>query len=138
MIAVDTNVVVRLLARDDESQYQRAYRLFSDNQISLATTVVLECEWVLRYAYNLPPGEIIAAMRRLFGLENVLLEESARVAMALTWHEQGLDFADALHLAACPENTTFYTFDQKLAKGAQNLSCREVTEPDPLAGQKKK
>lgn len=130
MIAVDTNIVMRLLSRDDEVQFQRARRLFSTNSVFISTTVALECEWVLQYAYKFSPQEIVAALRRLFGLKDVVLEDGERVAMALEWHEQGLDFADALHLAASPEGTPFYTFDRKLIKASRGVSRQDVREPD--------
>jgi predicted nucleic-acid-binding protein len=53
MISVDTNIIVRLLTGDDQSQFQRAKALFAKDNIFITTSVVLECEWVLRYAYNL-------------------------------------------------------------------------------------
>ena len=129
MIAVDTNVVVRLLSRDDIEQHRRAYGLFKTNRVFIATTVVLECEWVLRYAYKLAPTDIVTPMRRLFGLENVVLEDPDRIATALDWHDAGLDFADALHLAATHENGAFYTFDRKLIKGARRLIRQPIREP---------
>jgi len=129
MIAVDTNVVIRLLSRDDVGQFRRAYDLFKTNRVFIATTVVLECEWVLRYAYKLAPADIVTTMRRLFGLENVVLEEADRIATALDRHELGLDFADALHLAATPENGAFYTFDRKLINGAKRLTRQAILEP---------
>ena len=49
MIAVDTNIVIRLLTRDDEQQYQQAYALFQHYQIYIANTVFLEMEWVLGF-----------------------------------------------------------------------------------------
>ena len=129
MIAVDTNVVVRLLSRDDEDQFQRVYQLFSEHQVFIATTVILECEWVLRYAYRMKPDTVIAAMRRLFGLDNVVLEELNRVALALDWHEQGMDFADALHFAATPEGSDFVTFDRKLVATATRMALGHIREP---------
>ncbi len=45
VIAVDTNVVVRLLARDDEMQYQASRTLFETQEIFIPDTVVLELEW---------------------------------------------------------------------------------------------
>jgi len=45
VIAVDTNVVVRLLARDDETQYQASRALFETQEIFIPDTVVLELEW---------------------------------------------------------------------------------------------
>ena len=129
MIAVDSNVVVRLLSRDEEEQFQRAYQLFREHDVFIATTVILECEWVLRYAYRMSPEAVIAAMRRLFGLENVVLEELNRVALALDWQEQGMDFADALHYAATPEGSDFITFDRKLVAAATRLAVGHVREP---------
>jgi predicted nucleic-acid-binding protein len=58
MIALDTNVIVRLLTRDDEAQYQHAFRAVSSNEVFLAETVLLETEWVLRHAYGFSMNEI--------------------------------------------------------------------------------
>ncbi len=48
MISVDTNVVVRLLTGDDQNQFKKAKALFEKAKIGIMTTVILECEWVLR------------------------------------------------------------------------------------------
>lgn len=129
MIAVDTNILVRLLTRDDEAQFQRAFQLFNEHQIFIATTVILECEWVLRFAYRMKQPEVVGALRRLCGLEQIVLDEPNRVAQALSWHEQGMDFADALHLAAKPENAAFSSFDRKLLAVATRLGLSGVEEP---------
>lgn len=100
MVTVDTNVLVRLLTRDQEDEFQRAYRVFQNHVVFIPTTVVLETEWVLRFAYGFSPEKVIAALRGCFGLPRVELEEPIRVSLALCCHETGLDFADALHLAA--------------------------------------
>ncbi|MCI5218515.1 MAG: type II toxin-antitoxin system VapC family toxin [Candidatus Electrothrix sp. LOE2] len=52
MVSADTNVIVRLLVGDDKSQSEKAKQLFEQEEIFIPTTVVLECEWVLRYAYH--------------------------------------------------------------------------------------
>lgn len=62
MIAIDTNILVRLLTKDDQSQFQLAYALFQAEAIYLSKTVVLETEWVLRYAYKFGPTEITLAL----------------------------------------------------------------------------
>jgi predicted nucleic-acid-binding protein len=129
VIAVDTNVVVRLLTRDDEAQFHAAHTLFQGEDIFISKTVVLEVEWVLRFAYEFAAGEIVAALRRLFGLENVTLEYPLHVATALEWHGQGLDFADALHLSASQEADRFVTFDHSLVRRAATLSAITVASP---------
>ncbi len=53
MIAIDTNVVVRFLTRDDERQYRKAFQVIRNApRIFLSDTVILETEWVLRHAYG--------------------------------------------------------------------------------------
>ncbi len=74
MLAVDTNLVVRLLASDDAAQTRRAAALFSSEQIFISKTVLLEAEWVLRFSYDLPPKVILQALRNIIGLPNVLME----------------------------------------------------------------
>ncbi len=53
MIALDSNVIIRLLVADDAVQGERARKLISENEVLIATTVLLECEWVLR-TFNYP------------------------------------------------------------------------------------
>lgn len=129
MIAVDTNVIVRLLTRDDEGQYQAAYSLFNREQIFIPSTVVLETEWVLRFAYHYGSEQIVQALQSLFGLANVELERPVQTAEALDWHAQGLDFADALHLTASKEMAGFATFDKKLIAKSRELVEFPVSPP---------
>ena len=116
MVAADTNVIVRLLIGDDKIQFEKAKRLFQQEKIFIATSVVLECEWVLRYAYHLQPAAIAQAFQALFGLPNVTLQEQAVVA-------------DALHLAASRHCDSLATFDRKFIKAAKKITPLNVEEP---------
>lgn len=129
MISVDTNVVVRLLTQDDEVQYQKSLEIFQSQEIFIADTVILETEWVLRFAYKFKPKQICEALRKLFGMPNVYLTNSTLVQRALLWHENGLDFADAFHLAQSQDCDEFYTFDEKFIKKAKGLTSCEVKHP---------
>ncbi|MEJ2750013.1 MAG: type II toxin-antitoxin system VapC family toxin [Anaerolineae bacterium] len=126
MVTPDTNVLVRLLTEDDEAQYQQAYELFQNERIWILSTVLLETEWVLRYAYEFQPEQIVTAVRLLAGLPNVELDQPLTIAEALNWHEQGLDFADALHVAKAKDSDRFVTFDKKLVAKAENLTSLPV------------
>lgn len=42
IVATDTNILVRLITQDDEPQYQQSLRLFDNNNIFIADTVILE------------------------------------------------------------------------------------------------
>lgn len=129
MIAVDTNIIVRLLIRDDEAQFQASRRLFADSPVFIADTVILETEWVLRHAYDLTPDAVCQAMRKLFGLAQVHLNQPRLVSQALDWHEQGLDFADAFHLTLSQQHASLKTFDGKFIKRAASLTACRVELP---------
>jgi predicted nucleic-acid-binding protein len=129
MISVDTNVVVRLLTGDDQAQFKKAKALFAKENILITTSVILECEWVLRYAYHFKPAEISDAFNSLFGLSNVTLQEQGVIHDAIELHQQGLDFADAIHLTESRDAESFVTFDKKLIKTATKITSFPVTEP---------
>jgi predicted nucleic-acid-binding protein len=129
MIAIDTNVLVRLLTRDDETQFQRASVLFTENKIFIPETVILETEWVLRFAYKFPQTAIFEALRKTLGLPNVQTTRPGVIAQALDLAGQGLDFADALHLAASQECSQFATFDTSFIKKANGLTGCQVRTP---------
>jgi predicted nucleic-acid-binding protein len=125
--AVDTNVLVRLLVADDASQTRRARTALSAPAVFISKTVLLECEWVLRYSYALKAPAITSALRAVLGLPNVAAEDEEQIDRALTWHEQGMDFADALHLAASGRARRFVTFDKAFARQAKALKAGDVT-----------
>jgi len=118
VIAIDTNVVVRLLTNDDPAQAARAADLLARERVLVPKTVLLETEWVLRYSYELPPSVVLAAFRKLLGLPQVAAEDATAIARALELYEGGMDFADALHLASARDATAFATFDTRLATRA--------------------
>ena len=118
MRAVDTNVLVRFLVADDTRQAKRARAAIEAGDIFIATTVLLETEWVLRSAYGFDAGQVGTALRGLAGLPGVTIEEPTRLAEALGWMTEGMDFADALHLARTEECEVFLTFDKELTKRA--------------------
>ncbi|MBS0457829.1 MAG: type II toxin-antitoxin system VapC family toxin [Proteobacteria bacterium] len=126
MLAVDTNVVVRLLADDDPQQSPSARRLFQQHTIYLVKTVLLETEWVLRKTYACSRHEIHQRLLTLVSLPQVEVEQAHAVVHALAWFAQGMDFADALHLATSDDCDAFATFDRKLAAAAKKAKAGKV------------
>lgn len=129
MISVDTNIIIRLLTGDDQIQLKKVKSLFSKENIYITTTVILECEWVLRYAYQFKQSEITNAFQSLFGLTNVQLENPLTISNAIHWYQKGMDFADALHLAHSSGADAFVTFDKKFIKSALKNTTFPVKEP---------
>ena len=67
MIALDTNVLVRLVLRDDDAQAERARQLFDahadvDESLFVSDVVLAEFAWVLRSRYELPSAAIATAL----------------------------------------------------------------------------
>lgn len=129
MIAIDTNVLVRFLTRDDKAQYRKVLALFAKNDIFIPATVILETEWVLRYSYGFSPETILDAFTKTFGLPNVKIKNPDAVAQAIELTRHGLDFADALHLSASHECKQFATFDAACIKKAKGLTTCKVKKP---------
>ena len=117
-------MLVRLLANDDLEQTRRATALFKKETIFIPKTVLLETEWVLRRLYHLERNVVVNAFRKLSGLANVEIEQPQVIIQALQWCEEGMDFADALHLASSRSANKFATFDEKMKK-----SVRTGTKP---------
>lgn len=130
MRAIDTNIFVRLAARDDPSQLETAYQLIEE-EFLVVPTVVLEAEWVLRSAYGMDRQSIADEMRDVLGLEKANLVSGKALHAALTRFEEGADFADALHacLAAEAGATDFVTFDKGIDKQLAELPISIKTLP---------
>ena len=92
--------------------------------------MVLELDWVLRGATRLPGAYVIRAFDGLKTIRQVHLEQDELMARALEWHRQGLDCADAFHLARSEGCGAMVSFDRPLAHLASLPSLKpEVKEP---------
>lgn len=129
MISLDTNLLVRILTNDDPIQARRALTILKSDDIYILKTVLLETEWVLRYAYEVGRSNIINGFQKLLGLPNVSVEDPDSIYQAIKWYEDNFDFADALHLASSRRCASFATFDSSLIKKAQKFSSMEMIKP---------
>ncbi len=125
MISIDTNVLVRLLTGDNKEQAAKAKHLFAGEHIYITKTVILETEWVLRYAYGFKAVDIAGAFMKLLGQQNVLAEDAHDIALATSLLQNGMDFADAQHLV-CSQNYELTTFDRKLKTKATDAGLETV------------
>lgn len=129
MIAVDTNLLIRLLTKDDPAQAKRAAKVMESDEIFIPKTVMLETEWVLRHAYGIGKESIINGFQKMMGLPNVQVEDQRTLFQAISWYESGLDFADALHLASSMQADKFVTFDRDFINKARKLISIDITQP---------
>ena len=132
MRALDTNVLARFFiddADDAQAAKQRPSAVAAlSERAFVAVTVLMELEWVMRGFYGLPPTDISRVLRVLSSIEHIAIEDRSAVLMALDAFDQGLDFADALHMARSSRTSGFATFDQRLAKRAKDLALSPPVE----------
>lgn len=128
MISLDTNVVVRVVTADDPDQLAVALEVMRSHDLWLCKTVLLEIEWVLRYSYKLSRQTILETFNRVLGYSNLSVEEPATVRLALDLFGEGMDFADALHLASSRGADRFVTFDRNLSLSAQEHTALPPVE----------
>ena len=130
MIAVDTNVVVRLLTGDDPKQAAAARSLFAAGPIWIAKTVLLETGWVLRSLYGFEESAICDAFTKLLGLKNVHTEDESAMAAALALSAHGVELADAMHLTSRPPGAVFVSFDRSFVRRASRAGATGVSGVD--------
>lgn len=119
MIGLDTNVVVRYLTRDDETQWQKAVEIIERAESCFICNVVL-CKifWVLKSkAYQYSPTDIMRALELMLQSPKFEFENKSVIYQAINLTKQGkADFADYLIGAINHENKCdrTVTFDRKL------------------------
>lgn len=120
MIGLDTNILARFLLKDDAAQYRTAENLLrQDREFTAPLSVILELVWVLE-SEDCDCQAVSRALRHLFALPNFSPLDADVVLRALVWYESGMDFGDALHLAASTRAglVEFLTMDKAMAKRA--------------------
>ena len=119
MRAIDTNVLVRLLERDDAKQVAAAER-FVEGGAWVSHLVLMEAAWVLDSVYDLAPAAIATATEMLLVHKNLTLEKTEVVAAAIAQFREkpALGFSDCLIVAAARQagHVPVGTFDRELAK----------------------
>lgn len=125
MMAVDTNILVRYAVKDDPEQTVTATEFLKNNACFVLKTVALELAWVLSSpaGYNLSRSVVTERLRHICGLPTITVEDASAVAQAITWYEQGMDFADALHLASSVSCSGFATIDCRMTSKASRLAA---------------
>lgn len=119
MRAVDTNVLVRLVTRDDSRQTAAA-EAFIDNGAWVSHLVLAETSWVLGAVYGLDANSLAKAIEMLLNHSDLALEDPEVLAAALKRFRQHpkLGFSDCLVLETARKagHLPLGTFDKGLAK----------------------
>ncbi len=126
MNAVDTNVLVRLVTRDDAKQTAAAEE-FVSRGAWVSHIVLAETIWVLAAVYELKPHSLAIAIEMLVNHQCLTVQDRSTALAALEQFKQkpGLGFSDCLVLETARKagHLPLGTFDRKLSNldGAQRL-----------------
>src|SRR5688572_24737623 len=119
MRAVDTNVLVRLVTRDDEKQVDSAEKFVSKGAW-VSHLVLAEASWVLDAVFELESAQIATAVDMLLNHEHVTLQDADVVSAALESFRKrpAVSFTDNLILEIARKNghLPVGTFDRDLAR----------------------
>lgn len=130
-LAVDANVLVRFLVRDDPAAFEVTRHVFEQSTIVIPMTVLVETEWVLRFRYGFRRDQIADALERLFSVPTIEAADPRAAYAALGWFRAGMDLADAVHLAVSAGCDSFVKFDRNFVR----LSTRMQTFPPAVLPQ---
>ena len=126
MRAVDTNVLIRLIIRDDKRQAELAEGFIAKGAW-ISHVVLAEVSWVLTSVYELDPAKLGTAIQMLLNHEHLTIQDADAVAAALTSYRErsNVAFSDTLIVEIARRNghLPLGTFDRSLAKieGAERL-----------------
>lgn len=114
-VAVDTNVLVRAVVRDDRAQAEIAAKwLRNSSLLVVALSALCEFVWVLRRVYGFKAAEVADTIRSLTSADNVETNRPA-VEAGLAMLDAGGDFADGViaYEGRWLGAETFVSFDKK-------------------------
>jgi predicted nucleic-acid-binding protein len=124
MLVVDSNVILRLLLRDDPAQEEKVKIRFqklekNGERVLLTAAVVLECLWILEFKKGLPRELVAEMLEGILSMEIFQVEGLSRWRRALHFYgAKRIDFVDA-YLAGVSEesgNEGVLSFDRDMEK----------------------
>lgn len=129
----DTNVLIRLIVKDDEDKFRTMVELakkVENHELTLMipTVVIAECCWLLKSFYQLEKSLIKEYLTDILQSVNVEPEEEIAIEALRLYAEKNIDFADALLSVKSSSTLPVLTWDKKDFK---RLNC-EYFSPNEL------
>ncbi len=127
-LALDTNILVRLVLGDHPRLSPAAVALVAGNKCIVSAMALAEMGFVLLSFYQVSRSELTFCVRKLMDLPQVELENESRLEEALTAFESGMDWFDAMIWTTTPLESTLATFDKQFAKRAHKRAWTPKVE----------
>lgn len=118
LIAVDTNIILRLVLDDDDRQVAAVRALMLREPLYVSLGVLLEAGWVLQSRYRLARAEVADALTLVASLDGLIVARLPLALWAVERYRAGADLADMIHLVSAAKIGRLATFDRGVAKAA--------------------
>ena len=126
MTALDTNVLVRYLAQDDEPQFLKVLQMLNRKRATffVCDLVLVESSWILRDLYAWTGAEVADAFARLATIPNLAFENENRLRASLKALREGADLADELIVRTSLDlgAKELVTFDKDIVRRHKNFA----------------
>lgn len=121
MIGIDTNILVRILVKDNEEQANLVLDFIKQNTSPIVINSIIFCElvWVLESCYNYSKEEIVEGLLHVLKIKQFLIPEKEIIKQSLNLYRQTkIDFSDVLIGYKNKLENCHYTitFDKQAAK----------------------
>jgi predicted nucleic-acid-binding protein len=126
VIAVDTNIPLRLILADDAAQLGLILEIMEHEELFVSLTVLLETGWVLQSRMGMSRNQVADRLASLMELERIEVARPTLADWAIERYRAGADLADMIHLAASAKLDSFMTFDGGVAKRAGSNPPLEI------------
>jgi len=126
-VFIDTSVFVRFLTGDEQQKYKDCIKFFELVELGklrpyTSNIVILEIQFVLVRLYNFPKEKVLADIRSLLSLRNlVLIEKSNTVGALALYKKHNIKYPDCLIATQVPKSSKIVTYDADFSK-VENLS----------------
>jgi predicted nucleic-acid-binding protein len=123
MISLDASILVRYATNDDRKLAGLAVEIIERHTCFVSKAALMEMVFVLESVYKRDRSAVTAALRTIFGLAAVNVEQQSLTAHAVEWYAAGMDFGDAMTLASSAGVDGVATFDRDFQKRAAALNA---------------
>ena len=119
-VAIDTNVLVRVIVKDNDIQARKALRFIKKHGVVFVSSIVLcETAWVLESCYEIKKAELISVLESILRIDQLNIEHSEAAWLAVSdFKDTSADFSDCLIAAIAKMRgcDLVGTFDKKASK----------------------
>ncbi|MFT5387130.1 MAG: putative nucleic-acid-binding protein [Candidatus Omnitrophota bacterium] len=121
-VAIDTNILIRIITRDDDALYQKASRFikkYGKDDIFVSASTIIETSFVLKSCYQWGKEDVLMAVELIVDTDQFYIDQEPALRQAIIKCHKGFSMYDAfIGEVGAVRNLKTYTLDKKLKSNA--------------------